>query len=86
MDLIHHPKAAYHPLAPSWLLPALLGLDWLGIAHDNSDKRRQKVLWLWPNPAVTQTPKSGEHTKGLVFPLLAPFPKESFGSSRERFF
>lgn len=65
MDLIHHPKAAYHPLAPSWLLPALLGLDWLGIAPNNPHKGKQKVLWLWPNPAVTQ--EQGAH-KGFGFP------------------
>lgn len=70
MDLIHHLKADYHPLAPSWLLPALLGLDWLGIAPNNPHKGKQKVLWLWPNPAVTQTSRSEEHIKGLAFPLL----------------
>lgn len=58
MDLIHHPKAAYHPPAPSWLLPALLGPGWLGIAPNNSDEGKQKALWLCPNPAVTRTPGS----------------------------
>lgn len=81
MDLIHHPKAAYHPAAPSWLLPALLGPGWLGIAPDNSDKGKQKALWLCPNRAVTRTPgsrvgfPSQPQRLGMIArPFLSPLP------------
>lgn len=88
MDLIHHPKAAYHPLVPSWLLPALLGLGWRGIARSNSDKGKHKVLFGFGSAQILLSPKppgtGSAQRAGCSLSSLPPFPKESFGSSRKR--